>query len=196
MLWFSLGWMYAFLVAMIIILLLWVVQYRSTHRRAQLYPVDRWAGYTTESARPGGDDVLRRDDGALARDLHRARGRAPRQRAALLMAATSPDEFLGAAPPFVTFSSCTEVVVPAAAWEVVYASLQALKGHVQEYPGCQRFDVFVRARGRRGPHPRLHDLGHARPARGLRARGYTFRRLLGDLGGTAPERELIMEKIF
>ena len=23
--------------------------------------------------------------------------------------------------------------------------MQALKAHVQEYPGCQRFDVFVRA---------------------------------------------------
>jgi hypothetical protein len=52
-LWFSLGWMYWFLLALVIGFLLWVVQYRSTHRRAQLYPVDRWAGFTTESARPG-----------------------------------------------------------------------------------------------------------------------------------------------
>ena len=47
--------------------------------------------------------------------------------------------------PFVAYSSATEALVPAEEWEGLYASLQALKAHVQEYPGCQRFDVFVRA---------------------------------------------------
>jgi hypothetical protein len=112
------------------------------------------------------------------------------------MAATSPDEFLGAAPPFVSFSSCTEVVVPADAWETVYASLQALKGHVQEYPGCQRFDVFVLAEG---DGVRIHVYTTWDTLDQLEvyeARGYTFPRLLADLEETAPERELIMEKIF
>jgi hypothetical protein len=112
------------------------------------------------------------------------------------MAASAPDEFLAAAPPFVSFSSCTEVVVPAAAWEVVYASLQALKGHVQEYPGCQRFDVFVRAED---DGMRIHVYTTWDTIDQLEvyeARGYTFTRLLGDLEETAPERELIMEKIF
>ncbi len=52
---------------------------------------------------------------------------------------------MSAVLPFVTYSSLTEVSVPAERWPDVYASLQALKGHVQEYPGCQRFDVFIRA---------------------------------------------------
>ena len=47
--------------------------------------------------------------------------------------------------PFVSYSSLTEVVAAAADWEGLYGSLQTLKGHVQEYPGCQRFDVFIRA---------------------------------------------------
>jgi hypothetical protein len=51
--WRSLAWMYGFLVAMVVLLILWVIHYRSTRRRAGLYPVDQWAGYTTESARPG-----------------------------------------------------------------------------------------------------------------------------------------------
>ena len=190
-LWFSLGWMYAFLVALV-------------DRPAALggaVPLDapalaalpgRPLGRLHDRVRAAGrDDVLRRDDGALVRDLPRARDRAPRLGAALLMAATSPDEFLAAAPPFVSYSSCTEVVVPAAAWEVVYASLQALKGHVQEYPGCQRFDVFVRAEDDGVPHPRLHDLGHARPARGLRGarlhRSSACSPTSGDRAGTGAD---------
>ena len=79
---------------------------------------------------------------------------------------------------------------------MVYASLQALKGHVQEYPGCQRFDVFVRAEPTRRPHPLLHDVGHARPARGFLERGYTFSACSATSAETRAERELIMEKIF
>jgi len=41
--------------------------------------------------------------------------------------------------PFVTYSSFTEALIPAAEWENLYASLQTLKAHVQEYPGCERF---------------------------------------------------------
>jgi hypothetical protein len=52
-LWDSLGWEWGFAAALIVGFVLWIVQYRSTHRRAGLYPVDRWAGYTAESARPG-----------------------------------------------------------------------------------------------------------------------------------------------
>ena len=52
--WNSLGWEWGFVAAWTIGLVLWVVQYRSTHRRRDsLYPVDRWAGYTAESAKPG-----------------------------------------------------------------------------------------------------------------------------------------------
>ena len=62
-LWFSLAWMYAFLVV-ISILLLWVVQYRSTHRRAQLYPIDRWRVHDRVGA-PGGHDFFVATDSRL-----------------------------------------------------------------------------------------------------------------------------------
>ena len=103
---------------------------------------------------------------------------------------------MASAPPFVTYSSMTETVVPAESWEDLYASLQALKGHVQEYPGCQSFDVFV--------HPEAEDVRvHCyttwdTPAQleAFLERGYTFERLLADLDGLEPARSLVMEKIF
>jgi hypothetical protein len=99
--------------------------------------------------------------------------------------------------PFVAYSAASEVVVPADDWPDLYASLQALKGHVQEYPGCQRFDVFVR----------VEDPGDVRihcyttwdtPVQldAYLVRGYTFERLLADFGGPEAERSLVMEKIF
>lgn len=103
---------------------------------------------------------------------------------------------MASAPPFVVYSSCTEVVVPADSWEDLYASLQALKGHVQEYPGCQSFDVFVRAQT---DGMRIHCYTNWDTAVQLEAfleRGYTFERLLADLGVPEPERNLVMEKVF
>ena len=42
--WVSLAWMWGFVLAMTLILILWVMQYRTTLKRnvAGLYPVDRW----------------------------------------------------------------------------------------------------------------------------------------------------------
>jgi hypothetical protein len=100
------------------------------------------------------------------------------------------------APPFVTYSTLTETVAPAAEWDALYASLQALKGHVQEYPGAQRFDVFIRAEADGGV--RVHCYTTWDTLAQLEAfleRGYTFERLLADLG-LEPERSLVMEKIF
>jgi hypothetical protein len=99
--------------------------------------------------------------------------------------------------PFVSYSSYSEVVVPADEWEALYASLQALKGHVQEYPGCERFDVFVRADA--DGSMRVHCYTTWDTEVQLEAfleRGYTFERLLADLGGLDPDRTLMMEKIF
>jgi hypothetical protein len=104
---------------------------------------------------------------------------------------------MAAAPPFVAYSSLTEVLVPASAWEDLYASLQALKGHVQEYPGCERFDVFVRVTGE--GDVRVHCYTTWDTPGQLEAfleRGYTFERLLADFGGLEAERTLVMEKIF
>jgi hypothetical protein len=105
---------------------------------------------------------------------------------------------MAAALPFVVYSTCTEVVVPAAEWDALYASLQALRAHVQEYPGCQRFDVFFRAEP--GAAVRVHCYTTWDTLAQLEAfleRGYTFERLLADIGGDIElERSLVMEKVF
>src|SRR6185295_10230978 len=89
-----------------------------------------------EGARAPGDALLR----AVHRDHHRLRGRPDRrphrERTDLLMASA-------AAPPFVSYSTMSEAVVPASEWPYLYASLQAHKAHVQEYPGCERLEAWV-----------------------------------------------------
>ena len=87
------------------------------------------------------------------------------------------------AMPIVVYSTCSEVVVPSESWSRVYASLQALKGHVQEYPGCQRFDVFIRAAPEEAV--RIHCYTSWDTLGQLEAfleRGYTFERLIADSG--------------
>jgi hypothetical protein len=104
---------------------------------------------------------------------------------------------MAAVLPFVAYSSGTEALVPAAEWEGLYASLQALKAHVQEYPGCQRFDVFIRAED--NGDVRVHCYTTWDTPWQLEAfleRGYTFERLLADFGGLTPQRSLVMEKVF
>jgi hypothetical protein len=102
------------------------------------------------------------------------------------------------AMPIVVYSTCSEVVVPSEDWSGVYASLQALKGHVQEYPGCQRFDVFIRAAHEEAV--RIHCYTSWDTLGQLEAfleRGYTFERLIADSGADIElERSLVMEKIF
>jgi hypothetical protein len=99
--------------------------------------------------------------------------------------------------PFVSYSSLTEVVAEAGDWEELYASLQTLKGHVQEYPGCQRFDVFIRAED--DGEVRIHCYTTWDTPWQLEAfleRGYTLERLLADFGDLSAERSLVMEKVF
>jgi hypothetical protein len=100
--------------------------------------------------------------------------------------------------PFVVYSTCSEVVVDGGDWPALYASLQALKAHVQEYPGCQRFDVFFRA-GTDAKY-RVHCYTTWDTVEQLEAfleRGYTFERLIDDVGGNIVlERSLVMEKVF
>jgi ABC-type uncharacterized transport system permease subunit len=48
--WLSIAWLWGFLVALILAILLWIWQYRSTRQR--LYPIDQWGGYTSELAGP------------------------------------------------------------------------------------------------------------------------------------------------
>ena len=103
---------------------------------------------------------------------------------------------MAAAPPFVSYSTADIVHVPVELWPEVYGSLQALKAHVQEYPGCQRFDVFASVDE---SGARLHCYTTWDSADQLEAfleRGYTFGRMLDDVGDLVSERSGVMEKIF
>jgi hypothetical protein len=106
---------------------------------------------------------------------------------------------MAAVPPFVVYSSCSEAIVPSAEWPVVYASLQALKAHVQEYPGCNGFDVFFHAE-LDGAAVRVHcytDWDTEVQLEAFVERGYTFERMLADVSPDIQiDRSLLMEKVF
>jgi hypothetical protein len=106
---------------------------------------------------------------------------------------------MSAAPPFVSYSTCSVAMAPTPEWPNLYASLQALKAHVQEYPGCQGFNVFFRA----DPEEdgvRVHCYTIWDTEAQLEAfleRGYTFERMLADVSPAIQlERSLVMEKLF
>jgi hypothetical protein len=69
---------------------------------------------------------------------------------------------------------------------------------VQEYPGCQRFDVFFHAEPEE--RVRVHCYTTWDTMAQLEVfleRGYTFERLIADVGGNIElERSLVMEKVF
>jgi hypothetical protein len=101
------------------------------------------------------------------------------------------------APPYISWSSGTFVTIPSDKWSQVYGSLQALKGHIGEYPGLQRFDVyaFIEDAG----DVRLHcyttwDTPEQMDA--FLERGYTVARMLMDIAGVEAEVTRPMEKIF
>jgi hypothetical protein len=50
--WMSLAWLWGFVLVLVLTLLLWVKQYRTTRQRTGLYPVDTFGGWTTEAAGP------------------------------------------------------------------------------------------------------------------------------------------------
>ena len=105
---------------------------------------------------------------------------------------------MAATLPFVDYSTCSEVVVPNAEWPALYASLQALKAHVQEYPGCQGFDVFVRAGDAEAVRVHCYTIWDTEAQlEAFLERGYTFERMLADLSeDIVLERSLVMEKLF
>ena len=104
---------------------------------------------------------------------------------------------MAAAPPFVSYSTMSEAAVPGADWPTLYASLQAHKAHVQEYPGCQRMEVFAAVDD--DGSMRLHCYTTWDTPEQLEVfleSGYTFERLLADVGLPPAERSLVMEKLF
>jgi hypothetical protein len=101
------------------------------------------------------------------------------------------------APPYVAWSSATMALVPGDVWPAVFSSMQALKGHVQEYPGCQKLEAFVQ------PQPdgavRVHCYTTWDTPDQLEVfleRGYTFERMLIDVAEVVAEPTLVMEKVF
>lgn len=48
--WLDLAWLWGFLVALVLVILFWLWQYRTTRQR--IYPIDSFGGYTTELAGP------------------------------------------------------------------------------------------------------------------------------------------------
>ena len=99
--------------------------------------------------------------------------------------------------PYVSWSSATFALIPSEKWEAVYGSMQALKGHIQEYPGVQRFDVYAQSES--GEDVRLHCYTTWDTPEQLEAfgeRGYTIQRMLKDVAGIEAEVFRPMEKIF
>jgi hypothetical protein len=75
--------------------------------------------------------------------------------------------------------------------------MQALKGHVQEYPGCQRLEAFVQADA--DGAVRVHCYTTWDTPEQLEVfleRGYTFERMLHDVAELDVERTYVMEKVF
>lgn len=98
--------------------------------------------------------------------------------------------------PYVTWSTASVAVVPEVDWPRVYGSMQALKGHVQEYPGCQKLEAFVEPEG---PNYRIHCYTTWDTPEQLEAfleRGYTFERMLIDVAEIVAEPPRLMEKVF
>ena len=50
--WLDLAWLWGFLLVMVLLIILWIWQYRTTRQRTGIYPVDSFGGYTTELAGP------------------------------------------------------------------------------------------------------------------------------------------------
>jgi quinol monooxygenase YgiN len=103
---------------------------------------------------------------------------------------------MAAAPPYVTYSSCTFVTIPAADWDYLYGSLQALKAHVQEYPGCVSFDLFAHVDAENVVVHSYTTWDTAEQLEAYLERGYTLERFLDDVEGVTPDQSLLMEKIF
>jgi hypothetical protein len=98
--------------------------------------------------------------------------------------------------PYVAWSSATVAVVPLDAWELVFGSMQTLKGHIQEYPGVQRFEAFVEetSAGMRIECYTTWDTPEQLEA--FLERGYTVERMLADVAGITTEKTRVMEKVF
>jgi len=99
--------------------------------------------------------------------------------------------------PYVAWSTATFATIPAADWELVYGSMQALKAHVQEYPGSQKLEAFVQLV--ENGDVVLHCYTTWDTPEQLEAfleRGYTVERMLEQVAGISAHEMRVMEKVF
>jgi hypothetical protein len=104
---------------------------------------------------------------------------------------------LPSALPYVSWSTLTVAYVPMAEWPRVFGAMQTLKGHVQEYPGCQKLEAFVH--GAEEDFVTIHCYTTWDTPEQLEAfleRGYTFDRMLVDVAEIIAEPTVVMEKVF
>jgi hypothetical protein len=106
--------------------------------------------------------------------------------------------FNPSALPYVAWASATYALIPAGDWPVVYGSMQSLKAHVQEYPGCQKLEAFVEPAGADGAiHVHCYTIWDTpEQLEAFLERGYTFERMLADVAHVTPEQTRVMEKVF
>ena len=107
--------------------------------------------------------------------------------------ATNP---VPSALPYVAWSSETVAVVANDAWPQVYAAMQALKGHVQEYPGCQKLEAFVISEGSGVLIVVYTTWDTPEQLEAFLERGYTFERMLHDAAGLQAQETHVLEKVF
>ena len=99
--------------------------------------------------------------------------------------------------PYISWSTGTSATIPAADWELVYGSLQALKAHVQEYPGCQKLEAFVALQDTGDVELQCYSTWDTpEQLEVFLERGYTVERMLADVAGIPTERARILEKVF
>jgi hypothetical protein len=99
--------------------------------------------------------------------------------------------------PYVAWSNCTIATIPMAKWELIFGSLQALKAHVQEYPGCQKLEAWVAIQD--NGNVLVHSYSTWDTPEQLEAyleRCYTLERMLGDVGDVPAVEVKILEKVF
>jgi hypothetical protein len=99
--------------------------------------------------------------------------------------------------PYVAWASATFAEIPAEQWERVYASMQSLKAHVQEYPGCQKLEAFVQPASQGAVRVHCYTVWDTpEQLEAFLERGYTLERMLVDVAEVEPAETLIVEKVF
>lgn len=99
--------------------------------------------------------------------------------------------------PYVSWSTLTVASIPSDDWPLVFASMQALKGHVQEYPGCQKLEAFVHVEDNGAMRIQCYTTWDTpEQLEVFLERGYTFERMLRDVAEINAQPTLLMEKIF